>query len=82
MAQLIERAFRQLHQVLCLIEHGATQRDIERAERSYQRTLQKLDVSERELVRHYPKYRFAVLARAAAATQCSLETGLETEVLN
>lgn len=66
MVQRIERAFFRLHQLLCLIERSAAPSDIERAERSYHRSLQKLDVSERELVRHYPKYRFAMLSRQAA----------------
>ena len=68
MVQRIEQAFMRLHQLLCLIERDAALNDIARAERSYRRSLQKLDVSEHELVRHYPKFRFAMLARQAAAT--------------
>lgn len=64
--QRIERAFEQLHQLLSLIERGAEATQIERAERAYQRSLRKVNVSEYQLVRHYPKYRFAVLARQAA----------------
>ena len=42
--------------------------DIDRAERLYQRSLRKLDVSEHELVRHYPKFHFAMRARKSAET--------------
>lgn len=64
--QRIERAFRKLHRLLGLIERRAAPSDIERAERSYRRSLEGLEVSEHELVRHYPQYRFATLAREAA----------------
>lgn len=81
--QRIERAFRQLHQLLCLIERGAAPSTIDRAERSYQRSLKNLDVSERELVRHYPKYRLATLARQAAEKLWPPATVvLKTEELN
>ena len=84
MVQRIEQAFMRLHQLLCLIERDAALNDIDRAERAYRRSLQKLDVSEHDLVRHYPKFRFAMLARQAAA---NLGTGpavveLAAEALN
>lgn len=81
MVQRIEHAFVRLHQLLCLIERGAAPSDIERAERAYRRSLQKLDVSEYEIVRHYPKFRFAMLAREAAAnrgTPAVVELAAET----
>lgn len=78
--QRIERAFSRLHQLLCLIERRAAPIEIERAERSYHRSLQNLDVSECELVRHYPKYRFATLARQAAE-RCTAGA-IPTEELN
>lgn len=84
MVQRIEHAFVRLHQLLCLIERGAAPSDIERAERAYRRSLQKLDVSEHELVRHYPRFRFAMLARQAAAKRGTAPVVVElaAEALN
>ena len=70
MRQRIERALFQLHLLLRLIERGATQTEIECADAAYRRSLQKIDVCERQLLRHYPKLRLAVLGREAAASAC------------
>jgi hypothetical protein len=68
-ARRIERGLKRFHNMLKLIELGAPRDLIEHAERLLARSLNELDMTEPQLARLYPRFRFVQMSREAAAKQ-------------